>query len=415
MYPKPRFLAARNRGLKSLGIERDKIVGGIDSEKRSTLSILSNPVEWADTYRLLLANMPKSLENRSPHPPESQQDQGLQLPQRTTPALLFSVLLHVLLLLIIGLMYSQTSSGTGGTTDRPAGIALVHRMPDRDRYVDASESNPTSETEATASAEQEASNTASAAPPAEMTPPIDLAGVLEAMVSTPSPVSGSGLAGETALTGDAFGSQAGKKTTASGNESTAMMFGVSGTGTEFVYVMDRSDSMNGFNGRPLRAAKSELIRSLRSLSDRQRFQIIFYNDKPSPFRPSGMGFQMVPGESSIVTVAEQYVKSVNAFGGTEHQSALHLALRMAPDVIFFLTDASIPRLSSSELAEIRRRATQNGTTIHAIEFGTDAAPPMGSFLVDLAKQNNGSYQYVDVQKLAMPSDIINESKPKVAQ
>tara|TARA_R110002049_G_scaffold4601_5_gene32383 strand:+ start:536954 stop:538081 length:1128 start_codon:yes stop_codon:yes gene_type:complete len=349
--------------------------------------------------------MPKLPENQ-PAAASRPPDLGIDLPQRTTPALLFSVLLHVLLLLAIGLFYSSTPSGTGGTADRPAGIALVHRMPDRDRYQDAKESTAATEAEAAAS-QIDSSAAASAAPPADLSPPIDLAGLLQAMEATPSPQSGTGLAGETSLTGDAFGSQAGKRSAASSDQSTAMMFGISGSGSEFVYVMDRSDSMNGFNGRPLRAAKAELLRSLRSLSEHQRFQIIFYNDKPSPFRPSGMGFQMVPGESSIVTVAEQYVKSITAFGGTEHQSALHLALRMAPDVIFFLTDASIPRLSASELAEIQRRALRSGTTIHAIEFGTDAVAPRGSFLNDLAAQNNGSYQYVDVQKLLSPASVID--------
>ena len=343
--------------------------------------------------------MPEVSQNRSSDPQSMGENLALEVPHRPAPALLFSVFFHVILLLIIGLLVSRAASGTGGTTDRQVGIAMVHRMPDRDRYTDAAESSQESEAESTEQATSAASDTAAAAPPADLSPPIDIAGLLQAMKATPSPVSGTGLAGETSLTGDAFGSQSGKKSMSSGEEATAMMFGVSGSGNEFVYVMDRSDSMNGYNGRPLRAAKSELIRSLRSLSDRQRFQIIFYNDKPAPFRPAGMGFQMVPGESSIVTVAEQYVKSITAFGGTEHQSAIHLALRMSPDVIFFLTDASIPRLSASELAEVKRRATRSGTTIHAIEFGSDASAPPGSFLKELARQNNGSYQYVDVQKL----------------
>ena len=194
---------------------------------------------------------------------------------------------------------------------------------------------------------------AAAAPPADLSPPIDLAGILESMKATPSPISGSGIAGETQLDGDAFDSTPGSNSAGGDSETTAMLFGISGSGSRFVYVFDRSDSMNGFGGRPLRAAKSELIRSLRSLTERQRFQIIFYNDKPTPFKPSGMALQLIAGEESLVAIAENYIRSIAAFGGTEHDGALKMALRMAPDVIFFLTDARIPRLSSAELREIK--------------------------------------------------------------
>ncbi len=76
-----------------------------------------------------------------------------------------------------------------------------------------------------------------------------------------------------------------------------------------------------------------------------------------------------------------------------------MALRMSPDVIFFLTDAHIPRLSSSELRLVQSRAERSGTTIHAIEFGSTAVGSPDSFLRDLASMNGGQYQYVDVRKL----------------
>ena len=90
---------------------------------------------------------------------------------------------------------------------------------------------------------------------------------------------------------------------------------------------------------------------------------------------------------------------MGAFGATEHDSALKLALRMAPDVIFFLTDARIPRLSGSQLSEIQRRAERSGTTIHTIEFGNDAVEPLDSFLRDLARENGGQYRYLNVHSL----------------
>jgi hypothetical protein len=336
----------------------------------------------------------------SAEPAERADALDISPPERVAPALLMSLVLHVFLLTMIGLMWSRSAGGTGEIEDRPVGIALVHRLPDRDRYVDAAEL-PVTKSEATAS--EASSDASAAAAPADLSPPIDLAGVLKAMQSTPSPVSGSGLAGETKLDGDAFASGRGKGSSGEAAETTTMLFGVSGSGSRFVYVFDRSDSMNGFGGKPLRAAKAELIRSLGSMTDQQRFQIIFYNDKPTPFNIAGMPLQMVAGEEAYLARAETYVGSIAAFGGTEHDAALRLALRMSPDVVFFLTDARIPRLSGAELRKIKNRADSIGTTIHAIEFGAEPVAPPESFLRDLAAQNRGQYRYIDVRTLGTGS------------
>ena len=310
---------------------------------------------------------------------------------------LLSMGFHVIVLVAIGLMLGRMQQGTGEQADRPVGIAMVHRMPDRDRYVDVSEAQPTDADSPEAASSASAS--AAAAPPANLTPPLDLEGILEAIQASPSPVSGTGMAGETKLDGDAFGDTTGKGNSSSDDEATTMVFGVSGSGSQFVYVFDRSDSMNGYGGKPLRAAKSELIKSVSGLTDKQRFQLIFYNDKPSPMRLSRSPLQMFTGDQPNLIAAKQHINSITAYGATEHSSALKMALQLGPDVIFFLSDARIPRISPSELRDIQIRAQRTGTTIHAIEFGTDALPPSESFLKDLAAMNQGKYQYVNVQQL----------------
>jgi hypothetical protein len=310
-------------------------------------------------------------------------------------------------------MAARLPGGSGETPDRQIGIAVVHRLPQRDRYEAAP---PATDRPAEAETTR-ADAAAAAAPPADVSPPLDLRGVLAAMESTPAPQSGSGVAGDTPLDGDAFGD--GETATAEapmGQEATASLFGVSGSGSRFVYVMDRSDSMNGFGGLPLRSAKRELLRSLGSLSPQQEFQIVFYNEAVRPFQLAGMPLTMVRGEAKSVERARRYVESIRAFGGTKHKNALLTALRMSPDVIFFLTDAHIPRLSSSELKLIQDRAEGTGTTIHAIEFGSRPAPAADSFLKELAAMNQGQYQYVDVRKLGQftpvsPDAVTSEKEP----
>jgi hypothetical protein len=95
--------------------------------------------------------------------------------------------------------------------------------------------------------------------------------------------------------------------------------------------------------------------------------------------------------------AESFLLGVTAAGGTDHVQALTLALRMNPDVIFFLTDADEPPLSPSDLKQIQRK---NGVAaIHAIEFKMGPDPGTAHTLQKLAEQNRGQYKYIDVTKL----------------
>ena len=58
---------------------------------------------------------------------------------------------------------------------------------------------------------------------------------------------------------------------------------IKGTGSRFVYVIDRSESMAGFEFRPMLAAREQLWKSLSSLNENNQFQILFYNDEVKIF------------------------------------------------------------------------------------------------------------------------------------
>ena len=70
---------------------------------------------------------------------------------------------------------------------------------------------------------------------------------------------------------------------------------------------------------------------------------------------------------------------------------------MAPDVIFFLTDADEPRMTAKQLARVVQ--LNQGTAINAIEFGYGTPFDPEGFLVKLARQNNGKHVYVDISRL----------------
>jgi len=174
------------------------------------------------------------------------------------------------------------------------------------------------------------------------------------------------------------------------------MFGVSGVGHKFVYVLDRSSSMGGSGQKALKAVKAELVKSLKNLDTVHQFQIIFYNEKPAIFNPSGTPGRLAFASRVNKDRAVRFVESITADGNTNHDDALKLAIRLHPDVIFFLTDGDDPKLSRRELDQIQRMAT--GITLNTIEFGPGSKPEEKSFLATLAEENGGHYVYVDLSK-----------------
>jgi hypothetical protein len=183
-----------------------------------------------------------------------------------------------------------------------------------------------------------------------------------------------------------------------GGKARVKLFGLIGEGYKFVYVFDRSGSMGGEGRQSLRAVKAELIRSLDGLDTVHQFQIIFYNQRPTLFNPSGQTGRLAFGTEENKRAVIDFLDTIKAVGGTDHEQALRAAIRLHPDVIFFLTDADDPKLNGAQLKKIQDLAA--GIVIHATEFGPGPKPAGDSFLAALAGQNGGGYAYIDISKRA---------------
>ena len=225
-------------------------------------------------------------------------------------------------------------------------------------------------------------------------PGVDLSGVLP---KSGTVLGAAGLEGGGVGTARGAGNSARPSTGLKGGYARTGVFGVQGEGRKFVYVFDRSGSMDGHGGAPLAAAKSQLIVSLEDLGSTHQFQIIFYNEHPRVFNISGAPGRLVFATDSNRNLARRFVQSMTADGATEHEEALVLALRMAPDVIFFLTDADEPRMNADQLSRIER--LNRGSSINTIEFGYGPPLDTNNFLVQLAERNGGKHVYVDVAGL----------------
>ena len=245
--------------------------------------------------------------------------------RKRVPAWLMSLLLHAVLLGLLFLLMFRVSTGSGTIENKTGGIVLIDRTNETTEYL--------SEGDVVESAAQQAKQSLAPAMLTETLPPDlpDLEMGLSEITGLSEELSSSLTGAESMTFGDSNGQVFGGKVTTE-------VFGVKGTGTRFVYVFDRSASMEDMGGKPLRAAKRNLLDSLSTLGDVQQFQIIFYNAQTRTFRGS-RGQNLAFATEDEKKNAGRFVESIVGEGGTDHLTALRKALGYGPDVIFLLTDA----------------------------------------------------------------------------
>ena len=315
----------------------------------------------------------------------------------SVPSWISSVVLHALIVILLGLCVSMTPQGSAALPNKTFGIVLAAKSSQgKVEYYDES----TDSTQESGDASDNARSSATAGQLAKSLKSLQetsLTNVSDVLPQANQPIVGIGKTGVGELMPEAGGLMNGPRANrnAQGGKASTSIFGVTGTDSTFVYVFDRSLSMQG---APMQAAQNELIHSLESLADTHQFQIIFYNQDPSIFNPAG-GNRLSWATSQNQERAKQYIRGVTAAGGTHHEKALLAALSLSPDVIFFLTDADQPRLEAAELETLRRR-NSGRTSINTIEFGLGPAFSQDNFLSQLARQNGGRYGYVDITTLS---------------
>jgi len=184
-------------------------------------------------------------------------------------------------------------------------------------------------------------------------------------------------------------------TSAANDYAKISVFGVEGTGNKFVYLFDRSSSMEG---APLAAAKQQLLRSLEGLQDTHQFHIVFFNHRLQSSGVKGGSQRIAFATQRNKQLASRFVSGVKADGGTERFAALKHALALRPDVIFFLSDADDP-MSNKEMHELARINERVGAQICVIEFGRGDTEPQDNFLRTIANESGGQYGYVNAAKL----------------
>jgi hypothetical protein len=312
------------------------------------------------------------------------------------PAWLLSVMLHVATIVAICTVIQPVKHGTADAQYGSMGLVL-HRT---------SNAGPQIETyhriiqQTAAIMEEPTPPLLLAAAPVESNEPAtteqETPAQQEKAPSTPAKKSSKTQAKQTRPTSNAARRPTGiHGSSGTGGYASVSVFGVQGKGSKFIYVFDRSASMEG---RPLAAAKKQLVDSLQSLDSVHQFHIIFFNTKIQSFDISGGGHRIAFASDRNKKLAANFVGGITADGGTDRMYALREALNFAPDVIFFLTDAD-DAMSASEMAELARANRKVQASICVIEFGKNGAPAPNNFLARLAADNGGQYAYIDTTKL----------------
>lgn len=310
--------------------------------------------------------------------------------RRAIPAWMLSTVLHLILIVTLAMVVHSSPRGANVEPDRTGGIVLVENRRGEVEYFSESDANSPGDSRT----ESNAAQNLTAALPKSSQVPVNVAGLRPSTVN----VAGAGQDLNSALPNVSGLLDGAGPSRSVGGKTTTQVFGLQGTGSKFVYLFDRSGSMSAENGRPLKAAKAQMIASLKSLKSTDQFQIIFYNERPLAFNPfPGKAATLMFGTEQNKQLARRFIERVSASGGTQHLPALKIALNMTPDVIFFLTDADEPRMTSAELLQVQH--WNKITSINSIEFGTRPYPRRGNFLFELAEQNRGSYAYRNVAEL----------------
>jgi Ca-activated chloride channel family protein len=156
---------------------------------------------------------------------------------------------------------------------------------------------------------------------------------------------------------------------------------------ELVFVIDTSGSMGG---TPIQQARASLAFGLRQLRPGDRFNIIEFNSRARRLFP-----QAVVASSHNLARAAEFVRHLDAGGGTEMRGALELALPLpAPDSegflrqVVFITDGAVGN-EVDLFREIQHRL--GDSRLYTVGIGS---APNGWFMRKAAQAGRGEFVFI---------------------
>ena len=159
----------------------------------------------------------------------------------------------------------------------------------------------------------------------------------------------------------------------------ASFFGIRVQGRFFVYVIDCSESM--IDEDRFARATMEVRRSVMALQAPQQFEVIFYNEDPTPM-PGGP--MPRPADATSKSQLRSWLRLVEPDGGTDPRGALRQALALRPEVVFLLSDGAFPDGTAEYIAQFNAHRIP----IHCVDLSGGEG---GDHLRRIARESGGRY------------------------
>lgn len=208
----------------------------------------------------------------------------------------------------------------------------------------------------------------------------------------------------------------GRSMQSAGRGSSGSFFGIEADGQDFVYIVDRSGSMNGI--RYYRAV-AELKRSVRELREDQRFFVVLFSNGSSPMFGGNRSLEMVNATEENKKKLTHWLRTMGAGGGTNPNSSLRMAVKLKPNAVFMLSDGEFTENNSKRAGVLKgggdaisiAKFISGKIPIHAIAFED---PRSCANMKQLAQITGGEYRFVNSAGKTQ-SELIAEARTLVGR
>ena len=167
-------------------------------------------------------------------------------------------------------------------------------------------------------------------------------------------------------------------------------YGIPICAKRIVFVLDTSMSMRG---QPIVVAKQALLKTIESLPEAVKFDIIFFDGATATWQP-----RLVPANTEAKMEASRIIADRGLKIGTVSSAALNAAFELEPEAIYFVSDGEP---TDGQPAQIVNFVSQFNRTrrvsIHTIGVVTicNGGAGLTSFMQPLADQNYGKFRLVE--------------------
>ena len=146
-------------------------------------------------------------------------------------------------------------------------------------------------------------------------------------------------------------------------------------------------------GQPIVLAKQALLKTIESLPESVKFDIVFFDGATATWQP-----RLVPASAEAKMEASQIIADRALKLGTVSNAALNVAFELDPEAIYFVSDGEP---TDGQPAQIVNYVTQFNRTrrvsIHTVGVVTirNGGAGLTSFMEPLADRNYGKFRLVE--------------------